>query len=250
LHSDADWLFYFKKMAKLKILNKYATVPNELLNDSVISLKAKGMYAYIQSKPENWDFSAERISKQLKEGLPSVKSALQELELNGYLVRRRFQNNKGFWEVEYILNENPTIQNPTAENLIVGKPTQENPTIGKPTNISNKDSSNKDYNSNKEYKENGFDNFFGSKEITLREEIFNKWFQHKKEKKQSYTPSGKKELLKTWENKSDYELELAINHSISNNYSGIFENKNLNNNGNTTEKLGTSAARMEALRKW
>ena len=35
----------------------------------------------------------------------------------------------------------------------------------------------------KEFIENSFDNFFGNKEITLREEIFNKWFQHKKEKK-------------------------------------------------------------------
>jgi len=237
LHSDADWLFYFKKMAKLKILNKYATVPNELLNDSVISLKAKGMYAYIQSKPENWDFSAERISKQLKEGLPSVKSALQELELNGYLVRRRFQNNKGFWEVEYILNENPTIQNPTAENLIAGNPTKENPTVGKPTNISNKDYSNKDYNKTILKSE--------------RDLLFDSWFGYKKEKKQTYTESGKNALIKKWIDKSDFQLQQAIENSMSNNWSGLIEPKQqFNNNGNTTEKLGTSAARMEALRKW
>ena len=219
-------------MAKLKILNRYATIPNDLLNDSIISLKAKGMYAYIQSKSENWDFSAERISKQLKEGLPSVKSALQELEFNGYLVRRRFQNNKGFWEVEYILYENPVVG-----NLLSGKPTEENPIIGKPTNISNKDYSNKDYNKTIIKSE--------------RDLLFDSWFGYKKEKKQTYTESGKNALIKKWIDKSDFQLEQAIENSMSNNWSGLIEPKQqFNNNGNTTEKLGTSAARMEALRKW
>ena len=218
-------------MAKLKILNRYATIPNDLLNDSIISLKAKGMYAYIQSKSENWDFSAERISKQLKEGLPSVKSALQELEFNGYLVRRRFQNNKGFWEVEYILYENPVVG-----NLLSGKPTEENPIIGKPTNNSNKDFSNKDYNKTIIKSE--------------RDLLFDSWFGYKKEKKQTYTESGKNALIKKWIDKSDFQLEQAIENSMSNNWSGLIEPKQQNNYGNNTEKLGTSAARMEALRKW
>lgn len=221
-------------MAKLKILNRYATIPNELLNDDSISLKAKGMYAFIQSKPDDWDFSAERISKQLKEGMPSVKSALQELESNGYLLRKRFQNNKGYWEIEYFLFENPKVGNPMAENLMVGNPPAENPIIGKPTNITNKDYSNKDYN----------------KTIiqTNRDLIFDRWFGYKKEKKQTYTESGKKALFEKWKNKSDIELERAVENSMSNNWSGLIEPKE-NNNG-TTEKLGTSAARMEALRNW
>ena len=236
-------------MGKLIIKNRYGTIPNDLLNSIHISFKAKGMYAYIQSKPDNWEFSAERISKQVKEGLPSVISALKELENFGYLVRNRYQNNKGFWVVDYLLYEIPI-----EENLITGNPNEENPIIGKTSDNSNKDYSKKDISNISNNKERvvkaNFDNFFENKEITLREEIFNKWFQHKKEKKQSYTPSGKKELLKIWENKSEQELELAVNHSISNNYSGIFEPKQQFNNGNTTEKLGTSAARMEALRKW
>jgi hypothetical protein len=240
-------------MAKLKIASRYATVPNELLNDNLISLKSKGMYAFIQSKPDNWEFSAEKISRLLREGLPSVKSALQELEENGYLCRRRYQNSKGFWEVEYILYENPKVENPMSENLVVGNPLEENPTRGKASNNNKQEFTNQDYITNPINKENSFDNFFGAKEITLREELFNKWFQHKKEKKQSYTPTGKKELLKTWENTSDLELELSINHSISNNYSGIFPNNNSKQQygaTNNESKLGTSAARMEAIKNW
>lgn len=221
-------------MAKLKILNRYATIPNDLLNNDSISLKAKGMYAFIQSKPDDWDFSAERISKQLKEGMPSVKSALQELEANGYLLRKRFHNSKGFWEIEYLLFENPEVGKPLAENQVLGNPPADKPTSGKPSNISNQDYSNKDYN----------------KTIikTNRDLIFDKWFGYKKEKKQTYTESGKNALFEKWKNKSDIELEKAVENSMSNNWSGLIEPKE-NNNGNEP-KLGTSAARMEALRKW
>lgn len=237
-------------MAKLKIASRYATVPNELLNDWCISLKSKGMYAFIQSKPENWDFSAEKISRLLKEGLPSVKSALKELEENGYLARRRYQNSKGFWDVEYILYENPRVENPMAENLIAGNPTEENPTIGKPSNINKQDFNNKESISNP-IKQAKFEDFFGNKEISKRDELFAKWFQHKKEKRQAYTPSGKTQLFKNWENRTDEDLEKAVNHSISNNYTGIFEPKpNYNGNSNNEPKKGTSAARMEALKNW
>lgn len=239
-------------MAKLKIASRYATVPNELLNDNLISLKSKGMYAFIQSKPDNWEFSAEKISRLLREGLPSVKSALQELEENGYLCRRRYQNSKGFWEVEYILYENPKVENPMAGNLPLGNPTEENPTIGKPSNNNKQDITNKVLFSNP-IKESKFEDFFGINFSEKRQELFNKWFQHKKEKRQSYTPSGKKELFKAWEQRTDEELEKAVNHSISNNYSGIFDNNSKQQfNGATTiePKKGTSEARMEAIKNW
>jgi hypothetical protein len=141
-------------MGKLIIKNRYGTIPNDLLNSSKISFKAKGLYAFIQSKPDNWEFSAERISKQVKEGLPSVVSALKELETFGYLVRQRYQNNKGFWVVDYLLYEIPI-----KENLITGKPNEENPNIGKPSNNSNKDFSNKEYN-----------NYTNNKEIIVKRE--------------------------------------------------------------------------------
>jgi hypothetical protein len=60
---------------------------------------------------------------------------------------------------------------------------------------------------------------------TERELLFERWFTYKKEKRSSYTESGKAQLLKDWETKSDLELELAINNSISNNYQGLFAPK-------------------------
>lgn len=55
-------------------------MPNALLNQSDISLKAKGLFAYIQSKPDGWDFSSERIANDHTDGRDGIRSALKELE--------------------------------------------------------------------------------------------------------------------------------------------------------------------------
>ena len=208
-----------------------------MVNNLEISLKAKGLFAYIQSKPDGWDFSAERIAKYLKEGLQSVSSALKELEKSGYLIRQKKQNEWGHWEIEYVLNEIPAPENPAPGNPVYGNPTYGNPMPGKHTNNTKQLNTKQDY-----------------KEIvkTRRDDIFDLWFKYKAEKKQKYTESGKTALLKKWDHITDDQLDDFINHSMANNYSGIFEKSlNNNNNGNSTgEKLGTSAARMAALAKF
>lgn len=234
MHSYADWLFLFYQMGKLIIKNRYGTIPNDLLNSIYISFKAKGMYAYIQSKPDNWEFSAERISKQVKEGLPSVISALKELENFGYLVRNRYQNNKGFWVVDYLLYENPI-----EENLIIGNPNQENPNIGKPSNISNKDFSKQEdnnYTNNKErvVKESSLS--FYEMVTMVQSEIgdeFDNFY--------SYWTEKDKKGKERWESEKFFDISRRVKTWMAN-------KSKFNNNG--TEKLGTSAARLEALRKW
>jgi hypothetical protein len=230
-------LFVFKIMAKLKIANKFATVPNLLLNDNLITLKAKGLYAYIQSKPDNWEFSAERISRQLREGLPSIKSALQELEINGYLNRNRYQNKKGFWEVDYVLYDNPTIENPTAENLLSGKPTEENPTIGKPSNNNNKEFTNKE--SIKDIIESKVSKFQEIMEVFRYdlEDEFDNFIGYWAE------PNHKNGKLR-YEDQKYFDISKRIKTWMTN------STKFKNNGTNNTEKLGTSAARMQALRNW
>lgn len=206
-----------------------------MVNSDLISLKAKGLFAYIQSKPDGWDFSAERIANHIKEGLQSVSSALKELEQTGYLIRQKRQNEWGHWEIEYVLNEIPAHENPAPGNPVSGNPTFGNPMPGKHPNNTKQLNIKQDY-----------------KEIvkTRRDEIFDLWFKYKAEKKQKYTESGKIALLKKWDHITDDQLDDFINHSMANNYSGIFE-KSLNNNNNGSEtKLGTSAARMAALAKF
>ena len=132
-------------MAKLKVSNRFATVPNEVLNMAGLSMKAKGLFAYIQSKTDGWNFSAEGIAQQSLDGISSIRSGLRELENAGLLIRKKQQNDNGYWEIEYILQfseicENPMVENPTSEN-----PTLENYANNSNTILSKKDISNKEY---------------------------------------------------------------------------------------------------------
>ena len=127
-------------MSKLTIKNRYATIPNHVLNDPKLSFKAKGLFGYLQSKPDEWKFSATRITSQTKDGLDAVRAGLKELENAGFLKRTATKNSKGQYDgYDYILLENPSSENPSS-----GSPSSENSVT-----LSNKDSSNKDH-SNKE----------------------------------------------------------------------------------------------------
>lgn len=108
--------------AKLHIRDRYAVTPNHLLTDPKISLKAKGLFAYIQSKPEGWRFSMLRIAKDNQEGETAVRSAMKELEEAGYLGRTKRRTKTGQWEHDYELISHPSVDYPTVDNPPVGNP--------------------------------------------------------------------------------------------------------------------------------
>ena len=65
------------------------------LKEENMSLKAKGLLSQMLSLPDNWDYSIMGLTKINKDGLDSIKGALQELEKFGYLQRRRIKDEKG-----------------------------------------------------------------------------------------------------------------------------------------------------------
>lgn len=114
----------------------FTQVSNEILNDKQLSLKAKGLYAYLFSKPDNWVFMIDVILSEIKEGRDAFYSALKELIAYGYISKYRERKKDGkLGGVIYEFIE-PTAANPSME-----KPTSENPTLdnagGNNTNINN-----------------------------------------------------------------------------------------------------------------
>jgi hypothetical protein len=101
----------------------FTQVSNSVLNDKNLSAKAKGLYAYLYSKPDGWDFAIDRIKKDFSDGRLSINNGLQELEQNGYLYRQRKETGR----VVYLLkNQMSKIdigeQEPNVENRKVRKP--------------------------------------------------------------------------------------------------------------------------------
>ena len=136
-------------MGKLRIQKNYGITPNEILNNPNISIKAKGMFGYLQSKPDGWAFSEARILSQMKEGRVAIHSTIKELEEAGYLQRVPVKNKKGQWDgYDYILYENPFDGKPAKRKT---RQSGDLSTLSK-KDISNKDNSKKDIDINKENK--------------------------------------------------------------------------------------------------
>jgi len=113
---------FFYIMSLVKHTGNYTTISNTILNNRDLSWKAKGLWAFINSKPEGWDFSVSRIANQSNDGETATKSGLKELKEAGYLVLVRGRGNKGYMAAyEYHLYENPQVSYPQVENPLVDK---------------------------------------------------------------------------------------------------------------------------------
>lgn len=84
----------------------FTQVANSVLSDSKLSFKAKGLWAYLYSKPEDWDFHGDRIALDTSDGRKVIYSALKELEETGYLTRERQADGR----MDYTIRFKPVAQ--------------------------------------------------------------------------------------------------------------------------------------------
>lgn len=85
----------------------FAIVPNALLNDCGLSWKAKGILAYLLSKPDGWELRRADLANHSKDGITSVDAGLVELRKAGY-VKREWVRVKGKVDgVEYRVYDKP-----------------------------------------------------------------------------------------------------------------------------------------------
>lgn len=87
--------------------SNFTTVPNSIINDKTLSLKAKGIYLFLISKPDNWQFSVDRIATQNSDGENAVRTGLKELEEHRYLKRVQINKRGVFGENDYIIYDEP-----------------------------------------------------------------------------------------------------------------------------------------------
>ncbi len=93
------------------------------LRDTRLSLKAIGLFSIILSLPPEWNFSIAGLAAITRDGIAAVRAALNELETNGYLTRKRVRGEDGKLENnEYTFYEIPHA----------GKPPQEKPELETP----------------------------------------------------------------------------------------------------------------------
>lgn len=116
-------------IVRAKRKTNFTIISNVGMNDERLSLKAKGMLAYLLTKPDNWQVSDRHLATIGPDGRSAVQAALKELETFGYLVRKQCRNEQGQWAyVSYIYDE-PWSEKPWTENPATEKPATENQAV-------------------------------------------------------------------------------------------------------------------------
>ena len=107
---------------KRKFKNCFTMIPNAILSHQQLSLKAKGLCAYLLSKPDDWIFKKRVILNELKEGIDAFNSTIKELVDSGFLTKTLIRGQDGqFSGTEYTINDEPQVviqamESPSKEN--------------------------------------------------------------------------------------------------------------------------------------
>ncbi len=88
--------------------NPYAQILRSALHDPHLSLKAKGLLAYILSLPDDWKLYLGELPHHFTDGRFAVRAALKELKNAEYIKAIQLRNEKGhFTGYEFIVFEDP-----------------------------------------------------------------------------------------------------------------------------------------------
>jgi len=87
----------------------YAVINNTPLNDDRLSWEARGVLAYLLTKPNDWVIRNHDLEKKGKIGGCKLSRILSELKTAGYLTRTRYKKSDGTFQWETIIYEKPTI---------------------------------------------------------------------------------------------------------------------------------------------
>lgn len=189
----------------------FTQVANDVLSDKKVSFEAKGLYAYLYSKPDGWNFNYIRIAEDTKESKNTVLKILHELEESGYLIRHRLASGRMVYQIIFPPIKPLTKSRVEGKKPLTKKATDQNSQVGVLGHISNKDGeSNKENTSNKE-------------ELPewINKEVWKNWEGYRKEKKQKLTPRSITLQLKYLEQHKDTHVAI-IEQSIQNGWTGLF----------------------------
>jgi hypothetical protein len=115
----------------------FTILRNAVLNDEKLSLKAKGLWAFLMSKPDGWTTSVHGLMAQVKDGEASIRTALKELEAAHLYRKTRVNDKKGLLVWQDFVYDKPFVGNPVMDNPVVENRTQVNTNKVKTEIVSN-----------------------------------------------------------------------------------------------------------------
>lgn len=193
--------------------NPYVQIDHRVLEDERLSWRAKGLLAYLLSKPVDWQIVSEDLLKKSTDGRESIQSAMRELRDCGYATLEVMKEGTLLRGKKWHVHENGFCRQ-------TGKPT-----VGEST------PSNKDPDSNKEKttkKESVRSAVMIPNELDCPEflEAWERWRLFRKEIKKPHTFDAMRLQLKDLEAWGKVAAVISINESIKARWTGLFAPKN------------------------
>ncbi len=101
--------------------HSYTVLSNSVIRDERLSWKARGIFAYLMSLPEDWIFHQAEIAKHSPDGLASLRAGLKELQKYKYLSISRERDSKTgtLGESVWILDDSPIFAYPILDKPIL-----------------------------------------------------------------------------------------------------------------------------------
>ena len=240
-----------------KTINKkenFTSIHNKLINNSRISLKAKGIMLYMLSKPENWKYNPKEITKNSKDGLDSVYSGIKELIEAGYISRTRHSDGTVDYFVFEDVEENDIVDFSKKENPNRENPNRENPDVYKRKNT-NKERIIVNTELNKETSKSDIDDFINSQDKSEEyKKLLFEFLKYRKKIRDTVKTTGPiKLLLKHF--KTEADLREALEYMDLYNWktaepSWIEKKKNSNNNKNSNDFIVTEESLAETFGRY
>ena len=117
----------------------FTQIPNDWVRDSRLTLKAIGLLTQLMSHRPGWNMSVSSLARFNKTGVGTIKSAVQELELNGYLKRSEKQeHNEDGTFADFVWTTADPFQNPDTVKTVSGKQDTKNTITKEQQPIKNK----------------------------------------------------------------------------------------------------------------
>lgn len=206
-------------MAKIfNELKNFQNIPRELIFDSSLSDRARFIFCYMVSKPDDWQFFLEPMANELGYSVETLRKYINELVESGWIVKGEQERKKGvFGAISYTLlaNKKSCTENTDTEIFRHGK-----------KNIQH----NIDIEQKKENKNKKDKTFNVRADLSYVEDIFfdiwNEWLDYKDEiKKQYKTQRGAKSQYNSLVKYADNNPILAnaiVKQSIERSWDGLF----------------------------
>ena len=113
-----------------KIKENFTTIPNSVIRNKALSDRARFLFCYMASMPNDWQFYQSAMAKELGYTKDTLRKYMEELLATGYLIREQRREKGKFDSYDYTINFSPCMENTDTVKNGSGKiPNREKSTV-------------------------------------------------------------------------------------------------------------------------